>query len=79
MSQVDRRGAPEACAWCAGKGKWAVSVGYVISCPVCGGKGKVLVAQPSAECRQCRGSGKLNAVAACLTCAGTGWGQVLGQ
>ena len=63
----------ETCAWCAGTGKRAVSVGYVASCLVCGGKGKVIVAQPSGPCRQCEGRGRRSLTAPCLACAGTGW------
>jgi DnaJ-class molecular chaperone len=43
---------------------------------VCGGKGKVLVAQPTGPCRQCEGSGRRGVSAACLTCSGTGWARV---
>lgn len=79
MSQLQISNAPAICAWCTGTGKWAISVGYVISCLVCGGKGNVSVAQPAAQCRQCGGSGRRNTANPCLTCAGTGWGHVLGQ
>jgi DnaJ-class molecular chaperone len=75
--QVSR--APETCARCAGTGRWAVSAAYVISCLVCGGKGKVMTAQPAAPCRDCAGSGRRGATAMCLTCAGTGWGRVFDQ
>ena len=70
---VQRSYLSEKCAWCTGTGKCAVSVGYVVSCLVCGGKGKVLVAQPSGPCRQCEGGGRRNPNSPCLTCAGTGW------
>jgi DnaJ-class molecular chaperone len=79
MSRPQRIHAPEKCAWCSGTGTWTVTAGYVISCVVCGGKGKVLVAQPSGPCRQCKGSGRRNQTAPCLTCAGTGWASVLAQ
>jgi DnaJ-class molecular chaperone len=70
----------ETCAWCAGSGKGAVSSSYVISCLVCGGKGKVSVLQPAGRCRQCDGRGRrANLKAACLGCAGTGWARVFGQ
>jgi len=59
-------GSQQRCAWCTGRGKWAVAAGYVISCPVCGGKGQVLVSQPAVACRQCRGSGKRDATGPCL-------------
>ncbi len=77
LPQVSR--APQTCAWCGGTGRWAVSAGYVISCMVCGGKGKILAAQPASRCRQCGGSGRRNVSAPCLTCAGTGWARVFGQ
>jgi len=64
----------ETCAWCAGT--WAISAGYVISCLVCGGKGRVSVIQPAEPCHQCLGSGKRNVANPCLTCAGTGWANV---
>jgi len=76
VSQTQKNFALEGCAWCTGTGKWAVSLGYVISCLVCGGKGKVLVAQPAGQCQQCGGSGRRNATNPCLTCAGTGWARV---
>lgn len=76
MSFPQRTYTHETCAWCTGEGKWAISVGYVISCLVCGGKGKVSVVQPAAPCRQCAGSGRRNMAHACLTCAGTGWTRV---
>lgn len=68
--------APEACAWCTGTGKWAISAGYIISCMVCGGKGHISVPQPAEPCHACDGSGKRNLTNRCLTCAGTGWASV---
>ncbi|MGB9179947.1 MAG: hypothetical protein WCB68_11940 [Pyrinomonadaceae bacterium] len=79
MSQMRLSDAPETCAWCTGTGKWAVSAGYVVSCLVCGGKGKVSVAQPAGQCRQCEGSGRRSVTTPCLTCAGTGWARVFNQ
>jgi DnaJ-class molecular chaperone len=79
MSRPQRSYTLEECAWCTGTGKWAVSIGYVISCLVCGGKGKVSVAQPAGPCRQCEGSGRRNVAGPCLTCAGTGWARVYAQ
>ena len=76
MSQLQKSHTPETCAWCAGTGTWASSLAHVISCMVCGGKGKVLVAQPTGPCRQCEGSGRRGVASACLTCAGTGWARV---
>jgi len=78
-NQRESMGSRQKCAWCAGRGQWAVAVGYVISCPVCGGKGQVLVTQPAGTCRQCQGSGRRDATGPCLTCAGTGWARVFGQ
>jgi DnaJ-class molecular chaperone len=77
--QQKRSYASEKCAWCEGSGKRAVSIGYVISCLVCGGKGTVLVANPSGPCRQCDGRGRRSLNAACLTCSGTGWACVFEQ
>ena len=79
MSQTQLNFAAETCAWCVGSGKWAVSAGYVVSCLVCGGKGRVGVAQPAGQCQQCVGSGRRTANSPCLTCAGTGWVRVFGQ
>jgi DnaJ-class molecular chaperone len=78
-SQQKRSYASEKCAWCTGSGQRAVSIGYVISCLVCGGKGTVLVAKPSGPCRQCDGRGRRGINSACLTCAGTGWACVFEQ
>jgi DnaJ-class molecular chaperone len=79
MIQPKRVYGSEKCAWCTGTGKRAVSVGYVISCLVCGGKGAVMVVKPSGPCRQCDGRGRRDARSACLTCAGTGWACVFEQ
>jgi DnaJ-class molecular chaperone len=79
MSNTKTNHALETCAWCTGSGKWAVSLGYTVSCLVCGGKGQVMVNQPAGQCQQCAGSGRRNPVSPCLTCAGTGWVRVLGQ
>ena len=79
MTQPQSKSAPGTCAWCTGSGKWAVSAGYVVSCMVCGGKGSVLVSHPAGQCQQCNGSGRRNATSPCLTCAGTGWGRIVGQ
>jgi DnaJ-class molecular chaperone len=79
LSQPQRSYAPAVCAWCAGTGTRAVSVGHLISCMVCGGKGKVSVAQPTGPCRQCEGGGRRGVAGACLTCAGTGWARVFAQ
>ncbi|HEX8652720.1 MAG TPA: hypothetical protein VF708_18030 [Pyrinomonadaceae bacterium] len=76
MSQLLIDRATQTCAWCAGSGKRAISVGYVISCLVCGGKGHVSVTHPAGQCRQCGGAGRRNQTAACLTCGGTGWARV---
>jgi len=79
MSEPQKSHAPQTCASCAGTGRWAVSLGYVVSCLVCGGKGHVSIAQPAGPCRQCSGSGKRNATALCMTCSGTGWERVFEQ
>ena len=79
MIKTQTSQAAQTCAWCVGTGKWAVSIGYVVSCLVCGGKGKVTVAEPSGPCRQCEGRGRRSLTAPCLTCAGTGWERVFEQ
>lgn len=79
MNKPQRSRAPQQCAWCAGTGKRAISAGYIISCLVCGGKGHVLVVQPAQQCQSCAGSGKRNVANSCLSCAGTGWAQLVGQ
>ncbi len=70
---------PAMCAWCAGTKKSAISLGHIVSCLVCGGKGHILVIQPAEQCQQCGGSGKRNVVNPCLTCVGTGWARTSGQ
>ena len=77
IGQSQKSHAPETCAWCAGTGTWASSLARVISCLVCGGKGKVSVVQPSGPCRQCEGSGRRSTAGSCLTCAGTGWSTLV--
>lgn len=79
MSQPEKSYVQETCAWCTGTGKWAVSKGYIISCLVCGGKGRVSVIQPAGQCQQCSGSGRRNVASPCLNCAGTGWVRVFSQ
>jgi DnaJ-class molecular chaperone len=79
MSQPQRSRAPETCAWCTGTGRWSISAGHIISCLVCGGKGHLFVNQPAEQCQQCQGSGKRNVATPCLTCAGTGWANCVGQ
>ncbi|MBD0372866.1 MAG: transcriptional regulator [Pyrinomonadaceae bacterium] len=79
MSATASNSSPETCAWCAGTGRRAVSLGYVASCLVCGGKGHVTVKQPAGQCQQCGGSGHRNAASPCLYCAGTGWALAFGQ
>jgi DnaJ-class molecular chaperone len=76
MSRPQVSDGPLTCAWCTGTGKSAVSVGYVISCVVCGGKGNLSMKTPVAPCQQCGGSGRRKVSSACLTCAGTGWSRV---
>jgi DnaJ-class molecular chaperone len=77
--QLEKVYTSQTCAWCEGTGKRAVSIGYVISCLVCGGKGAVMMATPSGPCRNCQGRGRRNVTDACLTCAGTGWARVFEQ
>ena len=79
MSLAQVTHAAQTCAWCSGAGTRAISLGHVISCLVCGGKGKVSIAQPAEPCRQCGGSGRRSEINSCLTCAGTGWGRVFAQ
>jgi DnaJ-class molecular chaperone len=76
MIRPQRIYAPETCARCAGTGKKAVSLSYIVSCLVCGGKGTVSVPQPAGACPQCEGSGKRSVTGSCLTCAGSGWSHV---
>ena len=64
------------CAWCAGTGHGVTSGGNVISCLVCGGKGKLKVTQPPELCGICNGSGRRSELKACFTCVGTGWSRV---
>jgi DnaJ-class molecular chaperone len=79
MGEPQKVSARQTCASCAGTGTWAVSLAYVVSCLVCGGKGHVSIAQPAGPCHNCGGSGKRNKTALCLTCAGTGWERVFAQ
>jgi DnaJ-class molecular chaperone len=79
MSPPQRSYEKQTCAWCTGTGKWAISAGYVISCLVCGGKGKVSVLQPAGRCQQCGGSGRRSVADPCLACAGTGWARMFVQ
>ncbi|MBA3321003.1 MAG: transcriptional regulator [Pyrinomonadaceae bacterium] len=67
--------APATCATCAGTGRQSVSLGYMMSCLVCGGKGHILVTQPSEQCEPCGGSGRRSTAGRCLSCAGTGWSR----
>jgi DnaJ-class molecular chaperone len=69
--------APERCAWCEGTGRSATSASRVISCLVCGGKGKISVTQPAEQCRKCDGAGRRSATLFCLTCVGTGWSPTI--
>ena len=79
MSEPQKMVERQTCASCAGTGTWAVSLAYVVSCLVCGGKGHVSIAQPAGPCRNCGGSGRRSTTARCLTCAGTGWERVFVQ
>jgi DnaJ-class molecular chaperone len=79
MSGPQRSHTPETCAWCAGTGTRAVSLGYIISCLVCGGKGTVSVAQPSGPCPPCGGRGRRGVTNKCLSCEGTGWARMFAQ
>jgi DnaJ-class molecular chaperone len=79
MSKAQITHAQQRCAWCEGTGKKALSAGYIISCLVCGGKGHIMMIQPTEQCRQCEGSGRRNITGSCLNCAGTGWSRVFAQ
>jgi len=70
---------PETCAWCSGTGTDRGSRGYHM-CPVCGGKGSVLVAQPAKKCGWCSGTGTdrgSRGYHMCRVCGGTGWAHAL--
>jgi DnaJ-class molecular chaperone len=63
---------PEECAWCMGTRKSRNGE----QCPICKGKGAVLVAQPARMCVPCRGAGHeggLSDQPACPMCSGSGW------
>ena len=63
--------APETCAWCKGSGRrWG-------KCPICGGQGSILVAQPPRICAQCKGTGQK--WGRCSSCGGTGWAHTYGH
>jgi hypothetical protein len=72
MSQPSADGyEPEECAWCMGRGQEREQM-----CPVCKGRGAVLVAQPARPCRSCAGTGREGLIEqrrACSTCGGAGW------
>jgi len=62
----------EACGFCKGMGV----VMPTNPCPVCKGKGNVLVHQPSIKCPRCKGTGKPEAgnfYPVCQVCRGFGW------
>lgn len=73
MKTQSKSYALKSCAWCSTSGKWSISIGYQISCLVCGGKGTVSILSPADTCKQCGGNGRRNETNPCLTCAGTGW------
>jgi DnaJ-class molecular chaperone len=63
--------APANCAWCSATG--FVEAG---SCPVCDGKGYVVLFQPKSECPPCKGTGgssDLSGPSRCPICEGSGW------
>ena len=64
--------APETCAQCGGTGR--KNRDY---CPICGGVGSFMIAQPARKCPQCNGTGKNEDVSLgtpyCITCGGVGW------
>lgn len=72
MSQPRTAGyEPEECAWCMGRGQEREE-----KCPVCGGRGAVLAAQPARPCRSCVGTGREGLIEerrACSFCGGAGW------
>lgn len=61
---------PETCAWCGGR-----RAAHEDPCPVCGGKGAVLVRQPARVCPRCHCTGRTeqSPAAACAECGGSGW------
>lgn len=73
MSQAESLSyAPEDCAWCRG----ALRTPDGRRCPVCGGRGGLLVAQPALSCAGCRGCGREGRVSdgpPCNRCGGAGW------
>jgi len=63
MEEVD-------CGYCGGQG----SLPRTVKCPVCWGKGKVLVRAPYEKCDLCRGTGHVPGLAlTCSKCNGKGW------
>jgi DnaJ-class molecular chaperone len=62
---------PQECAWCMG-----MRMKSGENCPVCKGKGAVLVMQPARMCVACRGSAHEDTFSdqpLCAVCGGSGW------
>ena len=61
---------PETCAWCYGSGARPEG-----RCPVCRGKGAVMVRQPARVCPACACAGREpdSPAKACPACRGSGW------
>lgn len=58
------------CAYCKGKGRHQ---GSLLSCLVCGARGKVVVEEPTKVCPACQGAGKEPGhILACFKCGGKG-------
>ena len=62
------------CAFCKGKGKDPFEImSKEASCQVCGGRGRVAVAQPYVKCAHCQGTGvSPNSRNVCTVCNGRG-------
>ena len=62
------------CAFCRGKGKDPFEImSKEATCQVCGGRGEVLVIEPSVKCAHCQGTGVApGSRNVCTTCGGRG-------
>ena len=61
---------PQTCAWCFGGGHRPEGV-----CPVCRGRGAILVRHPARVCPECRCTGRApdSSSRVCPVCGGAGW------